>query len=90
MKETIILNEVKTVSMPTNQGGAALQEQPEKKKNRGSSPSVIGVEILQIGGNAPKKTRFIVNAIPLYIFRTGLRVGGGAGNIGLRLRTSRS
>lgn len=56
MRETIILNEVKNISMPTNQGGSALQEQPEKKKkNTGSSPSVIGVEILQIGGNAPEK-----------------------------------
>lgn len=32
MRETIILNEVKTISMPTNQGDTALQEQPEKKK----------------------------------------------------------
>ena len=49
------MNEVETISMPTNQGGTALQEQSEKKKNRGRSPSVIGVEILRIGGNAPEK-----------------------------------
>ena len=42
--------------MPTNQGDTALQEQPEKKKkNRERSSWVIGVEILQIGGNAPEK-----------------------------------
>lgn len=34
MRETIILNEVKNISMPTNQGGSALQEQPEKKKKK--------------------------------------------------------
>lgn len=34
MKETIILNEVKTISMPTNQGTTVLQEQPEKKIER--------------------------------------------------------
>ena len=50
------MNEVETISMPTNQGGTALQEQSEKKKkNRGRSPSVTGVEILRIGGNAPEK-----------------------------------
>ena len=33
------------------------------------------MEILQIGGNAPEKQNLNFNAIPLYVFRTGLRVG---------------
>lgn len=61
------------------------------------------MEILQIGGNAPEKQDLQFNAIPLYVFRTELRVRSsefsrsgagrgevGRGNKGLRFRTSGS
>ena len=54
------MNEVETISVPTNQGGTALQEQSEKKKKKRKITISYWFGDNSGWGKCTRKIRFIV------------------------------